>query len=129
MVAGMAGQMRLHPCRVLITVAGVDDDEVVVGFHAVDDQIIDHAAFIVAEHAVAHVAVLHFGDVGGDEMLDVCQSVLAAEDELSHVRHVKKACLLANGHVLGQNARRVLHGHQEAAEFYHLCAKGDVRIV
>ena len=62
-------------------------------------------------------------------MLDVCQSVLAAEDELSHVRHVKKACLLANGHVLGQNARRVLHGHQEAAELYHLCAKGDVRIV
>ena len=62
-------------------------------------------------------------------MLNVLQRVGAAEDELAHMRHVKKTCLFAHSHVLGQNARRVLHGHQEAAELYHLCAKGDVRIV
>ena len=94
-----------------INVAGVDDNQVIVLRHAVDNQIVDHAAFVVAEHAVAHVAVEHFGNIGRDEVLNVLQRVLAMEDQLSHVRHIKKTCLSAHCHMFGKNSRRILHRH------------------
>ena len=111
MIAGMTGQVRFHPRRVLVAVAGVDDNQVIVLRHAVDNQIVDHAAFVVAEHAVTHVAVKHFGNIGRDEVLNVLQRVLAMEDQLSHVRHIKKTCLFAHCHMFGKNARRILHRH------------------
>ena len=128
-VVHVAKQMALDPRGVLVAVARIDDQPVVVGGTAVNDEIVNNAARVVAEHGVLDVAVLHGGDVRGDELLHVCDRVGALEPQLAHVRHVKESRLLPHGHVLGEHTGGVLHGHQKAAELNDLSARVHMGLI
>ena len=59
----------------------------------------------------------------------VGDGVGALEPQLAHVGHVEKACLFADGHVLGDDAGGILDRHQKAAEFDDLAAHVHVCLI
>ena len=128
-VVDVAGEMTLDPGGVLFAVARVDDEPVIVRCAAVDDEVVDDAAIVVAEHRVLDLAVFHVRNVGGDDLLHVGDGVGALEAKLAHVGNVEQTGLFTNGHVLGNHAGGILHGHQEAAEFDDLAAHVHMRLV
>ena len=121
--------MALDPGGILLAVARVHDPPVVIGRAAVDDEVVDDAALVIAEHGVLDVAVIHAGDVGGDDLLDVGDSVGALQAKLTHVGNIEQAGLFTHGHVLGDDAGGVLDGHQEAAEFDDLAAHVHMSLI
>ena len=128
-VVHIAGEVALDPGGVLLAVARVHDQPVVIVGAAVDDEVVDDAALVIAEHGILDVAILHIGDVGGDDLLDVGDSVGALQAKLTHVGNIEQAGLFTHGHVLGNDAGGVLDGHQEAAEFDDLAAHVHMSLI
>lgn len=94
----------------------------------IDGDVVDDAAFLVAEAAVAHPARAQRGDRAGDQLLDGCDGFRAAEVDLAHVRDVEEAHAFADRRVLRQDGT-VLDGHLEAGEFDHAAAEFDMGLI
>ena len=108
----------VDPLPVLPGVAGVDHQPVAVLVQAVDEDVVDHGAVLVAHQRVLHPPDRQFGGVVGADELDEVQGLGPPHLKLAHVRHVEEARRLAHGPVLLDDAG-VLHGHLPAAEGHH----------
>ena len=92
-------------------------------------QVVDDAAGIGEELAVALAAGGEIDDVGGNEGLERGgrrRVVGADEHRLAHVRDVEQAGLRARRQMLLEDAERILHGHLVARERHHLGAERHV---
>ena len=86
-------------------------------------QIVDDAAAIVGEDGVAHAAGTQADNIGGHEPLEFGGDIGAGEHDLPHMRDVEERGLGAGMKVLGDDARRILHGHVITGESRELRAE------
>ena len=102
--------------RHLVAVRRVADDEPAILRGAVDDEVVEDRALLVAGARVERLAVDELRRVVRDRgSSTTCAGVLAAHLELAHVRDVEEAGRRAHGLVLVDDAR-VLHRHLPAGE-------------
>src|SRR5439155_625999 len=85
-------------------VGGVHDQEVALGAEAEDDQVVQHAAALVAEDRVLPVADAQAADVVHGELLADRGGRGAAQLDLAHVAHVEEPAVLADRAVLLRGA-------------------------
>ena len=111
-------RVRAHPLEILLTPAGVHADEETFGGKAVDDDVVDHAAPLVAERAVLGLSVAALREVVRDQPLCGPQRGTTVDADLAHVRDVKHAGVFAHRRMLLQHPG-VLHRHLEAGELDH----------
>ena len=72
-------------------VAGVGDDQEPPLGEPVDEEVIDHAAALVAEQAVLRAALGDAANVARDQTLHALGGSAAADHDLTHVRDVENA--------------------------------------
>ena len=96
----------------------VDDDEDVV-LALKEHQVVEDAAFVVQQQAVALLAHRQVDHVDRHQALECGGGVTAGQAQLAHVRHVEQAGGLACAQVLGHQAAGVLHRHAVASERDH----------
>ena len=94
----------------------------------VGEEVVEHAAVVLAEHGVLGAAVGELGDVVGEDPLQERLGVGPARLDLAHVRDVEDAGALAHRLVLGPDAL-VLHRHLPARERHEPRAGRDVAVV
>ena len=107
--------MALKPRQVTLVVGGIGDRQEVALGEPVGEQVVEHAAALVAEHAVLGTALGQPADVVGQQQLQQRRGTGPASLDLSHVRDVEHPGVAAHGHVLGLDAR-VLKRHLPAGE-------------
>ena len=121
---------RLQPAHDLTSVGGVGDEEDVVLGAQVDDEVIDHAAGLVAAEGVLRLALVDPAQVIGQAGVDERRSAGALDAGLAQVADIEDADALTDGRVLAHHASSgVLDRHLPAAEVSHLGSKGNVTVV
>jgi len=86
---------------VFVNAGGVDDEEELAVADAVSDEVVDDTAAVIEEKSVVALAGGESGDIVGEGAIEKSLSTGAADDELPHVRDIKKADFLPDGMVLG----------------------------
>ncbi len=125
---GAADLALLQPRIRRVTVARVDDEEIVVRIDPVGDQIVDDAAAVVRQQRVLRVALTELVEIVREQRLKQLVRVRALDVELAHVRDVEDAAVGAHRPVL-RNDALVLDGHLPAGEGHHPRAGCDVASV
>ena len=120
--------LLLHPGPVLVDVGGVDNEEIVVLAHAVDQQVVDRSAVLVAHHAVENLSHRCATDVVGKDVLHIALSIFALDGDFAHVADVEDAAAGAHSLVLVGDVG-VLYGHVESGEGRHQRAQCHVFVV
>ena len=121
-----AGDVRLNPAPVLLDVAGVDDEQEVLGRPPVDEDVVDDRALWRRQRRVLDLPDREPRGVVARQLLDGRQGIRAGDLDLAHVADVEQPDALAHREVLGRDAG-VLDGHVPAAERHHARAQRDVR--
>ncbi len=121
---GVAGD----PGEVLVVVGRVDDEEIFLRAHAVDEHVVDEGRFGGHQGRVLDLAGGELGGVVRGQMLDIGQGVLAGDQDLAHVADVEEAGLRPHGHMFGDDAG-IFDRHLPADEFDHLAAELLVELV
>ena len=91
---------------VLVLGAGVDDEEIVVGAEAMNEDVVDERALGREQRGVVRLAILEARGVVHGDVLHGGQRAGAAELNFAHVADVKEADAGAHGQVLGDRGRR-----------------------
>ena len=86
--------MLLHPSPVLIDIGGIDDKEEIILSHFIDQQIIYCSTILVAHHTIVDLSHRCTCYVIRKDMLHIAFSIVTANNDLSHVRHIKQAYFL-----------------------------------
>ncbi len=120
-------RVLLDPGEILLDIRCVDADEETIVGHAIDGDVVDDAAFLVAEAAVADLARAKARHGTGEQVLEARLGARSRYVDLAHVRNVEEASLTADGVVLGDD-RAVLNGHRETGEGHHSSAGRSVQI-
>ena len=81
----------------------------------IDDQVIDHAALFVQHQRVLPLPDGEFRDIVGEEVVEECPGVRAADEKFAHVGDIENPGGFADSFVFLDDAG-VLHGHIPAAE-------------
>ena len=126
--AGLRRRVARDPAPILLDVRRVHADQQRVGREAVEGDVVDDAACLVAEQAVAHAADRERRDGPREQALGRLDRRRALELDLAHVRDVEEPRALAHGGVLLED-RAVLHRHLEAGELDHARAQATVGLV
>jgi hypothetical protein len=84
-----------------------------------EHQVIDDAAFVIEQQAVALLAGLQADHVHGNQGLERGCGVSTHQAQLAHVRDVEQAGGGAGVVVFGHQAGRVLHRHRIAGKRHH----------
>ena len=105
----------LNPSPVLVNISCIDDQEVAVCSHLIDQQVVHYTAIFVAHHAIENLSGIHLGDVVRKDMVDVTLGIGTTYQDLAHVTDVKDATSLTYGLMLVDDAR-ILDGHVETSE-------------
>ncbi len=113
-VAGLAGAVHDH-------------EQVVAAVH--EHQVVDDAALVVQQQAVALLVQAEADHVHGDEGLEGRGGVGACEAQLAHVGDVEQAGGLPRVQVFGHQTGGVLHGHGVAGEGHHAGPEFEVQRV
>ena len=92
------------------TISRVRDGEEAILCEAVDDQVIDDAAFLAQQERVLRAPHLKRTDLARKRIVKRFASLWARKEHLAHVREIELAGALAHGGVLGE-IRGVAHGH------------------
>ena len=82
-------------------VGGVGDGQIAIRPEPVGEEVVEHAAVLVAEQRVLRAALGELGHVVADEPLEQGAGARAAGLDLAHVADVEDARALAHGGVLG----------------------------
>ena len=117
-----------HPVHVLLTIGGVHHRRPGAIRKPVDDQVVEHAAGLVADEVVLGVTGLHLRQIVGDQSLQIVRHAVAPEADPAHVADVEKAGRLAHGGVLLAHAG-VLLRHLPAGEVHHASAQRPMPLV
>ena len=125
----VAGCVALEPGEVGLVVARVRDGQEAVGAEPVREQVVEHAALLVAQHGVLRAVLGDLGDVVGEEPLEELLRSRPGRLDLAHVADVEHPGPLAHGHVLLADPAWVLHGHLPAGERNQPRPLGDVAVV
>lgn len=107
-------------------VGGVGDDHVLGLFEPIDDQVVQDAAVLAADHGVARPARLHGADVADQREVQQLGRLRAGDGDLTHVRQVEETGAGAHRDVLlalGAVAQR----HVPAGEVGHRRAQRAMR--
>jgi hypothetical protein len=121
-------RMALEPREVGLVVARVRDGQEAVGPEPVREQVVEHAAPLVAQNRVLGAALGDVRDVVGEQLLEERLGFAARGLDLPHVADVEDPDALAHCHVLLADAG-VLDRHLPARERHQLRAGGDVAVV
>ena len=81
-------------------VGRVGDDQVAVAAKPVGEEVVEHAALLVAEAGVLGAADLDLGDVVGEHALEEGERPRALDLDLAHMRDVEHPGVGAHGGVL-----------------------------
>ena len=110
----------VHQVRpVLVDVAGVDDEEVLAFFKAVQVRVVDGVSVCVRDDAVLRLVEVERKHVAGKHMLQERHLIGTFDVDPSHVGHVKDAAVTAAVEMLCDDAFGILDGHIPAAEVDH----------
>ena len=104
---------------VFVDVAGVDDEEVLALFKAVEVSVVDGVAVFIGDDAVLRLIEIQRQNVAGQNMLQECHLVGTLNIDTAHVGDVEDAAVTAAVEMLCDDAFRVLDGHIPAAEIDH----------
>ena len=121
-------RVRPHPVEVLVSSARVHAGEQPLRGKAVDDDVVDHAALLVAEGAVLRLPVLALREVVGDQPLRGLQGARSFQRDLPHVRDVEHAGGVPHRRMLLEHPL-VLDRHVEPRELHHPRGGGEVGVV
>ena len=99
---------------VLVDVAGVDDEEVLTLFKAVQVRVVNGVAVRVWDDAVLCLVEVERKHVAGKHMLQKRYLIGTFDVDTSHVGHVKDAAVMLRDDTFG-----ILDGHIPAAEVDH----------
>lgn len=108
-------------CPVLVDVAGVDDEEVLALFKAVQVRVVNGVSVRVRDDAVLRLVEVERKHVAGKHMLQERYLIGAFDVDPSHVGHVKDAAVTAAVEMLCDDTFEILDGHIPAAEVDHRC--------
>jgi len=128
MTASPARDLFGDPRVVLHDVRGVDDEEEVIAFEAIDQEVVNERALRCQEPRVLRLSRLEPRRVVAGDPLHRGQRVFAGEFELAHVADVEQAGARANGHVFVGDAG-VFERHVPSAKGNHLGARRAVASV
>ncbi len=117
------------PAVVLLDVRGVHAEQQRVGGEAVDGDVVDHAAVLVAEQAVAHAPDLQRGDGAADADARRRRSRPAPRSWIWPMCETSKSPARSRTAACSSRIERVLHRHLEARERDHARAERAVRLV
>jgi hypothetical protein len=129
-VESALGDVPPHPRHILRGDAGVYHDAIMLAVEAVDDEIIDHAAF-----AVQHAGIKRFArrgrageprDVVGEQDAQPGRGVEPFEIERQHVGDVEHPGVAPHG-VMLLDLGTVIDRHAPADEIDHARARGEVQ--
>ena len=123
-----AFRVILHPGEVFFAPAGVDTDEQAGGRIPVDDDVVDHAALLVAERAVLRLAVGALREIVRHQPLGGFERSRAIDGHLAHVADVEDADPLADGGVLLEDTL-VLHRHVPTGELDDASSGREMRFI
>ena len=119
----------LYPEEILLDVGGVHHEKIVVSGELLVNQKIIHGATVrVKHHSVQHLTRNHRTDVIGEYVVDELFRVRAADEDLTHVRHIEHTHIVADRQMLLCD-RRVLNRHIESSERTHLGSKSHVAVM
>ena len=77
--------MRLTPSPVLLDIIGIDDEEVLLIFVVVDEEVVDDTPLFVGEAGILDVTDLELRGVVGGDILDELEGIGALDSEFPHV--------------------------------------------
>ena len=103
-----------EPCQQFVAVSRIDDQPQWIG-QPVDQDIVEHAALVVADQRVAHLTLLHPRNILGHDLIERGDGIVSDDLETSHVTQVEDSGTLANRMVFSGEAR-VPDWHLEATE-------------
>jgi hypothetical protein len=89
-----------EPGEVARVVGGVRDRQVALGAEPVGEEVVEHAAGLVAQHAVLGAALRERVHVVGEQPLEQRRGARAARLDLAHVADVEHARATSHGRVL-----------------------------
>jgi len=118
---GAAAETSVDDREILRDRGGVGHDHGLVLTQAEDDQVVDDAAILVEQEAVARAPDRDRTDRKGEDILQAAVCEVALIEELTHVADIEERRLLAAPGVLGDDSL-VLDRHLPAAE------RGDQRL-
>ena len=77
--------VAFHPIHIFVNVGSIDDDEIVLMSHLVDEQVIYGATVGVAHHAIVYFALWGVLDVVGEYVVYIFFGVWTAYAYFAHV--------------------------------------------
>ena len=107
----------------------VDDDKNLVVAFVEEHQVVNDAAVVIEQQAVALLAHGQIDHVHRHQGLESGGGVGAHQAQLAHVGHIKQAGGRAGVVVFGHQAGWVLHGHGIAGKRHHAGAQRDMQVV
>jgi hypothetical protein len=122
-------QVRLDPGAVLHLAGGIHDQEKLLFRAAGDNQVIANTARVVGQQRVALPVLTEGLKVSRYQGLQRRGDTGPFEQVLPHVRDVEQARLFARVRMLGDDPRRVAHGHVVAREGHHAGTEFAVQAV
>src|SRR5579863_4102948 len=109
-------------------VRGVGHDQKSRLAQPVDEEVVEHAAALVAEQAVLGAPLRDAADVAGDQPLHALECLWSTDHHLAHMRDVEDTNSVAHGEVLLTDPH-VLDGHLPPGEWHKLGARLEVGCV
>ena len=121
--------MPILDVRDVTDLASAVDDDKNVSPPVHKHQVVDDAAFVVEQQAVALLAHGQIDYIYWHQAFKSGCGVWPDQAQLPHVRDVEKSCAGASVVVFGHQPGRVLHGHGIAGKWNHAGTQGNMQVV
>lgn len=122
---GALAEVTREPGDILVDFRGIDHEKIFLLCATIGDEVIDHAPVFIEHDRVLAFADCEPRKVVCEEAVELVERVGTADEDLTHVRDVENADLLANCLVLIDD-RAVLHGHVPSGKGHRAGAEGEV---
>ena len=110
--------LLVNPSHVLVDIGSIDNEEVVVLAHGVNQQVVNGATIRIKHHTILDAANFHLGDVVSEDVVHKLLSLGTSNVNLTHVRYVKNAHCITHC-VVFLYYTLVLDGHVKTAKGAH----------
>ena len=117
--------MRHTPVPVLLDIGSVDNQQILLLFVLIDQQIVYNTAILIGKASVLYFTGRKGGHIVRSDFLQKVQSMRAFHPKLSHVGDIEYADALANGEMFVDDTG-IFDRHIVSRKFVHLSAQRDV---